>query len=144
MAVTFTSLIRFIWIYVRLKDECIFLMLQIFNRWRCILYDLNIKFGYFWDTLCTTVTVLGSVGRSTWSFYDQACSFAGFGCHACRVMPSVACLWILPTCNDKKAIVLAAPVKLVVMEQKEITRQENKIKEFSKQLSKYPWKFRIL
>ena len=39
---------------MRLKeDECIFLMLQIFNRWRCMLYDLNIKFGYFWDTLWT-------------------------------------------------------------------------------------------
>ena len=27
-------------------------MLQIFNGRRCMLYDLNIKFGYFWDTLC--------------------------------------------------------------------------------------------
>ena len=27
-------------------------MLQIFNRWHCMLYDLNIKFGYFWDILC--------------------------------------------------------------------------------------------
>ena len=54
MAVTFTSVIWFTWIEVRLKeDECIFLMLQNFNRWRCMLYDLNIKFGYFWDTLCT-------------------------------------------------------------------------------------------
>ena len=58
MAVTFTSVIRFTWIQVRLKEyESISLMLQIFNRWRCMLYDLNIKSCYFWDTLCILLLV---------------------------------------------------------------------------------------
>ena len=44
------------------------------------------------------------------------------------------------TCDGNTAIFLAAPLKLVLMKQKEgkTARKENKIKEFVKQLSDYP------
>ena len=70
-----------------------------------------------------------------------------FKCHACRVMPSVACLWTPLTCDGNTAISLAAPFKLVLMmKQKKRKRPEKqlKIKEFYEQLSEYPWQCRVL
>ena len=68
--------------------------------------------------------------------------------NACRVTPSVACLWNPLTYNGNTAISSAAPFKLVLImkqkQKKKTVRKVNKIKEFYEQLLDYPWQFRVL